>query len=175
MLPERAQASRATVRQPRPSMKSRASSVLRVLEELTIPESSRFARVACRWYVVPADGEIASIQDVVRCPHPVPSPCVRLERDSVLTVAMAATVTAVEHLHQHVVALGADPQPELLLMIREVVERHDRGLAPVVAHGEHLWDVGAKHREVAPTDFRTLLPRPDHALGPVQQRLRIAP
>src|SRR6185369_949992 len=133
MLPERAQASRARGRRPRPSMKSRASSVLRVLEDLTIPESSRFARVTCGGCIMPANGEIASIQHVVRCSHPVPSPCVRLERDSVLTVALAAAVTAVEHLHQHLVALDADPQPELLLMIREVVERHDRGLAPVVA------------------------------------------
>src|SRR5678815_1606737 len=117
MLPERAQASRARVRQPRPSMTSRASSVLRVLEELTIPESSRSAVVACRGPVVPTDGQIAPAEDVVRCSHPVPSPRVRLGRDPVLTVIVAAAVAAVEYLHQHFVALGANAQPQLLFMI----------------------------------------------------------
>src|SRR5262245_45262883 len=180
MPPERPQASLARTQQRLPSMKLRASSVLRVRPEYTrdaIPEKKelRLAGIPRRRGVVAAAGEVASVKDVVRCPYAVPPPGVGLERDSVLAVAVDPAVTAVEDLYEQLVAFGAHAQPQLLLMVREVVERHDVGLAPAITHGEHLGDIRPKHREVAPTDFGALFAGPDHALGPVQERLWIAP
>ena len=56
----------------------------------------------------------------------------------------------------------------------EVVHDQHRVVAPVVAQREDGRVAGLQDREVAPADLRHLLAHPDHALGPVEQRVRVA-
>ena len=124
------------------------------------------AGIACGRRVVATGGQVAAIEDVVGCSNPVPSPCVRFERDAVLSVVLSPAVPPVEHFDEQLVALRADAQPDFLFLVREIMQRHDGGVPPVVAKREHFGDVGAEDRKGAPADLGAFLPHADHALGP---------
>src|SRR5262249_44759495 len=68
----------------------------------------------------------------------------------------------------------ADLQPHRLRAATEVVHRDERRVAPVVPEHEDFWRVRAQHRELTPSDLRTLLARTNQPFRPVEERFRIA-
>ena len=66
-------------------------------------------------------------------------------------------------------------QPHRDGRVREVVEHDRQPDAPVVPHPQDVIGQPRQNRPVAPANLGTLLARPDDPLGPVQERIRIAP
>jgi hypothetical protein len=69
----------------------------------------------------------------------------------------------------------ADREPDLARLGVEIVHEQYRVVPPVVTKNEDGRIGTADHRELAPTHFQNLLAHADDPLGPVEERIRMAP
>ena len=82
--------------------------------------------------------QIGSSEGVVRAADAKPAPGVSIQFDVVRTVVVRLAVPIVEYLDQQAVARASDLGFDLLFRAAEIVKRHQRGIAPVVAHRQHF-------------------------------------
>src|SRR5207248_579332 len=71
--------------------------------------------------------------------------------------------------------LPANIQRDAFRLLMEVMKSDERVVPPLIPNRENTGVSGLERLVGAPSKLRTLFSQPDHALRPIQHRVRIAP